>query len=124
MIADQPVALAAGQGDIVAKVHAFVRAAVAAAADGLTWSEFGELLVSLLRVTVESLDAVATMTGADKKALVLEAVAMLFDAVADRAVPPVVWPVWILARPAIRSLVLALASGAVEVVLPMVRVHT
>lgn len=124
MIHDQPASLAAGQPDIVAQVHAFVRAATAAAADGLTWAEFGSLMLALLRVTVATLDAVTGMTGAQKKTLVMDAVAVLFDAVADKAVPAVAWPVWLLARPAIRSLVLALASGAIEVVLPMVRVHT
>ena len=45
----------------------------------------------------------------------------LFDAVADKAVPTVLWPVWILARPAVRSLVVSLAAGAVEQVLQLVR---
>ena len=45
----------------------------------------------------------------------------LFDQLADKAVPLTVWPVWILVRPAIRSLVLALAAGAVEQILPLVR---
>jgi hypothetical protein len=45
----------------------------------------------------------------------------LFDQLADKAVPVVVWPVWILARPAIRALVLAIASGAIEIVLPLTR---
>jgi hypothetical protein len=61
------------------------------------------------------------MTGAEKKALVLEAVAALFDALADKAVPLAAWPVWILVRPAIRSLVLAIAAGAMEQVLRLVR---
>ena len=121
MIADQPMLASTGQPGIVAKVHAFVRSAKALAADGLTWMEFGELLVALLKVTVAALDEVAGMTGEQKKALVMDAAAMLFDQVADKAVPLPLWPVWMLARPAVRSLVLALASGAVEIVLPMVR---
>ena len=121
MIADQPMLAATGEPAIITKIHAFVRAAVAAAADGLTWQEFGELLVALLRVTVAALDEVAGMTGADKKALVMDAAALLFDAVADRAVPLWMYPLWLVARPAVRSLVLALANGAVEIVLPMVR---
>jgi hypothetical protein len=36
-------------------------------------------------------------------------------------VPRVAYPIWILARPAVRALVLALAAGAVEQVLPLVR---
>jgi hypothetical protein len=53
--------------------------------------------------------------------MVLEAVASLFDALADKAVPVSAWPLWMLARPAVRSLVIALASGAVEQILPLVR---
>lgn len=121
MIADQPMLASTGQPGIVAKVHAFVRSAKALAADGLTWREFGELLVGLLKVTVAALDEVAGMTGEQKKALVMDAAAMLFDSVADKAVPAYVYPLWLIARPAVRSLVLALANGAVEIVLPMVR---
>lgn len=121
MIADQPMLASTGQPSIVDKVRAFVLSAVVVAADGLTWREFGELLVGLLKVTVAALDKVAGMTGEEKKAVVMEAAALLFDMVADKAVPAYVYPLWLVARPAIRSLVLALASGAVEIVLPMVR---
>ena len=121
MIADAPVAAAATTDTLFSKVQAFLQAAKAAAADGLTWMEFGSLMVALLRIAIHTLDTIQTLTGAEKKELVLEAVAALFDSVADYAVPAVVWPVWLIARPAIRSLVLALAGGAVEVLLPMVR---
>lgn len=122
MIADAPVAAAAKHLTLLQQVTAFLGAAREAAADGLTWSEFGELLVALLRLTIATLDTVSGMSGPEKKAVVVEAAGVLFDTVADRAVPLVVWPVWLLARPAIRSLVLALAGGAVEVLVPMVRI--
>lgn len=122
MISDAPVTVAANlDGGLLSKVHAFVLAAQSAAAGGLTWAEFGDLMLALLRLVIAGLDAVGTMSGPDKKALALEAVASLFDAVADRAVPPLAYPLWVLARPAVRALVLALASGAVEQVLPLVR---
>jgi hypothetical protein len=122
MISDAPVAVADNLvGGLLSKVHAFVEAAKSAAADGLTWAEFGDLMLALLRLVIEGLDVANGLTGAAKKALALEAVASLFDAVADKAVPRVVYPLWILARPAVRSLVLALAAGAVEQVLPLVR---
>lgn len=108
-------------GGLLNKIVAFVETAKSAAADGITWAEFGELVVALLRLVVTFLDTVSTLTGAEKKALALDAVAGLFDAVADRAVPTLAWPVWILARPAVRALVLALASGAIEQLLPLVR---
>lgn len=121
MISSTPVQQAEHWDDLARQVQAFIVAAEQAAAGGITWSEFGELLLAFLRLAIKTADTIGGMTGPQKKAAVLAGVAALFDAVADKAVPPVVWPVWLLARPAIRSLVLALASGAVEVLLPMLR---
>ncbi len=106
---------------VAEKVQVYIASARIAAADGLTWTEFGELLVDLLRLLIEALDAVSGMTGAEKKALVVDAAGRLFDALADKCVPLAAWPVWILVRPAIRSLVLALAAGAVEPILQLAR---
>jgi hypothetical protein len=106
---------------IQARVAAFLAQARQSTSDGMSWAEFGELLIALLRLAVGTLDHIATLSGPDKKALVLEAVASLFDQLAGRAIPVAMWPVWVVVRPAVRSLVLALASGAIEVVLPMVR---
>ena len=122
MIAEAPAAAAANTtGGVLVKLHAFVESAKSAAADGLTWSEFGELLVAFLRMAVSLYDDVVGMTGEEKKAAVLDGVAALFDAVADRCVPLVLWPLWGLARGPVRLLVLALASGAIEQLLPLVR---
>ena len=121
MISDKPMTAADSTPGLRTKVRAFITQAKAAAADGLTWVEFGELLVALLKITIATVDAYGMATGAEKKAMVLEAAGLLFDAVADKAVPLALWPFWLIARPAVRSLVLALASGAVEIVLPMVR---
>jgi hypothetical protein len=120
-IATGPLSAADEWNGFPNKIAAYIEAARLAAADGLTWTEFGELLLGLLRMTVDVLDAVLVMSGEAKKAMVLEAAGLLFDAVADKAVPVYLWPIWLVARPAVRSLVLALASGAVEIVLPMVR---
>jgi len=106
--------------DIARSVSAYIVAAKLAATDGVTWAEFGELLLGLMRIAIRAAD-IMQVPGFVKKELVLEAVASLFDSVADRAVPAVAWPVWILAKPAVRSLVLALAAGAVEQLLPLVR---
>lgn len=121
MITDFPLAAAGERDGLLDKISAFVREARATAADGLTWSEFGELMLALLRLVVSVLDTVSNLTGEQKKALTMQAVADLFDAVADRAIPPLAYPIWVLARPAVRALVLALASGALEQVLPLVR---
>ena len=123
MIAAAPVAAAANLEDgLLAKISAFIATSRSAAADGITWAEFGELMLALLRLVVTALDTVSTMSGSQKKALALEAVASLFDAVADKAVPAAVYPLWILVRSPVRSLVIAIAAGAVEQLLPLVRV--
>lgn len=109
-----------GDADAMGKVIAFVTTAKVAAADGLTVAEFSELTVALLRVavsTVDSLDA----AGDKKKEWVLESVSALFDAVADKMIPTLAWPVWIILKPAARSLVLLAASGAIEAILPLLR---
>ncbi len=120
MIADAPISAASRFTDVVNAARAYIATAKVAAADGLTWAEFGELLVGLLRLSVQAAD-VLNVPGDQKKAVVMEAAAALFDAIADKAVPTVLWPFWLLARPSVRSLVLALASGAVEQILPMMR---
>jgi hypothetical protein len=120
MIADAPLAAGSQFTDVVNAARAYVVTAKAAARDGLTWTEFGELLVGLLRLAVQTVD-VLNVPGEQKKAVVMEAAAALFDAVADKAIPTLAWPLWVLIRPSVRSLVLALASGAVEQILPMVR---
>jgi hypothetical protein len=120
MITAAPTAAASQFTDVFYAARAYINSATGLAADGLTWVEVGELLMGLLRLTIQAAE-VLNVPGEQKKAVVLEAAAWLFDAIADKAVPAVVWPMWILARPAVRSLVLALASGAVEILLPMVR---
>ena len=121
MISDAPVAAASNMAGIYEKIGAFIATAKSAAADGLTWAEFGELLIALMRLAIATLDTVAGLSGAEKKAVVIDAVGLLFDAVADRAVPLAVYPLWLLVRSPVRSLLIAVASGAVERLLPLVR---
>jgi hypothetical protein len=116
-----PAAAAAPFDTLAAQLGAFFAAARSAAAGGLTWQEFGELLVSLLRMCVTTLDTVEGLTRDEKRAVVLAAAASLFDLVADKAIPVVAWPFWLIVRPAVRSLVLAIAAGAMEQILKLVR---
>ena len=120
MISNAPMSAGQQFTDVVNAAKAYIAAAKVAAADGLTWVEFGELLVGLLRLAVQTVD-VLNVPGEQKKAVVMEAAAALFDALADKAIPTIAWPIWVLVRPSVRSLVLALASGAVEQILPMLR---
>jgi hypothetical protein len=121
MISDAPVKATTPFQDIADKVSAFIAAAKDAARDGLTWAEFGELLTALLRLSVQTLDAVATLTGPQKKEIAVEAAGALFDTLADRCVPLLAWPLYVVVRPVVRSLVLAIAAGTIETLLPLVR---
>lgn len=125
MIASTPLDVStSGSMSPLERAKAFVVAARAAAADGLTWREFGELMVAMLRMLIQAYDAAPMLSGAEKKQMVLDAVVSLFDSVADKAVPRAAYPLWVIAKPAVRSLVVAIASGAVESLLPLVRAST
>lgn len=119
-IAEAPLAAASSVQQVLDKIRAFVDSAVSMAQDGLTISEFGELTVALLKVTIASVDSIP-IDGPSKKAWVLEAVAMLYDSVADKVIPLPLYPLWLLVRSPVRSLVLAVAGGAIESILPLVR---
>jgi len=106
-----------------AKVRAFVAVAIGDAKDGLSIAELSELTIALLRLVMDALDSIPA-DGEQKKAWALQAVADLFDAVADSCVPLLARPIWFLLRPMVRQLVLAAASGAIEQLLPLVRMAT
>jgi len=107
--------------NIVMQITTFLSSAREQAATGMTWQKFGRLLIDLLHQAVTGLDAISGLSGPEKKVVVLTAVAALFDSVADRCVPLTVYPFWTVIRPATRTLVLAIASGAIESLLPITR---
>lgn len=120
MISAAPVTIAADLPSLAEKVRAFIAAAKSAAVNGITVSEFGELSVALLRVAIEAADAIP-VDGAERKTFVLNALGLLFDELADKAIPALAWPIWIIVRPAARQLLLLIAAGAIESLLPLVR---
>ena len=120
MISSAPVTATQDLPKVSDKIQAFVAKARERAADGLTVSEFAELTVALLRVVMAAVDSLPD-DGEQKKKWVLDAVAMLFDALADKAVPTMAWPIWLVVRGSVRSLVLMAASGAIESLLPLIR---
>jgi len=117
MAEESPSAVAA----IDAQISSFLADARRTAADGITWQEFGSLFVSLLHLVTDTLDRVTSLSGVEKKAIALTAVAVLFDTTASKCVPLMAYPAWALLRPALRAFVLALASGAIESMLSIVR---
>lgn len=121
MISHAPLAATSGLLTLADQARAYVIVARAKAADGLTIAELSELIVSGLRLGIATVDGVAEMTGAERKAQVLELAGRLFDEFADRAIPLALYPLWLLVKPAARALTLSLASGAVESLLPLVR---
>ena len=120
MISSKPLARAQDLLHIRDKIKAFVVTAKGLARDGLTVSEFAELAVALLRVCIDTLDSIPA-EGADKKAWTLEAIGMLYDELADKIVPAWAWPFWMAVRAPVRQLVLLAAAGAIEQLLPLVR---
>jgi len=120
MVSDAPVAAAGPFLTLEEQLRAFVATAKVKAADGLTVAEFAELVVAMMRVAIATVDSIP-VDGAARKAFVLNAVAFVFDALADKCVPLVAWPMWIVLKPTMRVIVLAAASGAIEVLLPLVR---
>jgi hypothetical protein len=104
-----------------AAVLAFIASAKLKATGGLTVSEFGSLATELLKLAVAGLDPLPTLDGPAKKAWALSCIGSLFDSVADACVPTLAWPVWFILRPAVRSLVLAAAGGALEQILVLTR---
>lgn len=104
-----------------ASVVQFIGTARLKAGNGLTVSEFGSLVVELLRLAVVGLDTISTLDGPSKKSWAMSCVANLFDAVADACVPFAAKPIWWIVRPAVRTLVMSAAGGALEQILLLTR---
>lgn len=119
-ISDMPVVAAGEASGLTAKVQAYIETARVRAADGITVAELVELILSAMRIAIEAVDALS-VSGAEKKRIVSDLAAMLFDEFADLCVPTFARPAWWLLRPAARSLCLSAAAGAVESLLPLVR---
>ena len=121
MISTAPVQATQDLSVLGDKVSAFIAIAQLKARNGLTLSEFGELVVALLRVVMSTVDSLPA-EGSEKKQWALDAVAALFDSLADGCIPILAWPIWILVKPAARSILLLVVSGAIESLLPLVRI--
>ena len=102
-------------------VLALIAGARLKAAGGLSVSEFGSLVVEVIRLAVAGLDTISTLDGEAKKNWAIACVGTLFDAVADSCVPLLARPVWWVIRPAVRTLVLSAAGGALEQILMLTR---
>ncbi len=108
------------QSGLAAKVNLFIDEMTAKAIDGLSLTEFVELLVAAMRICIESLETMM-LDGPNRKIVVLSVVQTLFDRFSDSVVPIYLLPAWWIIKPAFRSLCLSLAAGTVEVLLPLIR---
>jgi hypothetical protein len=107
--------------DLNLQVHQFVASAKASAKGGLTVAEFVDLAQQLLKIVVTGLEQV-NAPGADKREWALDAIGLLFDAVAPAVVPVWLYPVWPLIRGSVRQIVLAAAGVVLDrLALPLVR---
>jgi hypothetical protein len=102
------------------KVRGYIVEARLKARDGLTVAELSELIVSAMRIAIAALDSIP-VDGAQRKEIVIAFVGDMFDEFADKVVPLVAWPFWIVAKPTVRIVALAVASGATEALLHIVR---
>jgi hypothetical protein len=120
MISSAPTIAACDLPSLAEKVRCFIAVSKSAVAGGLTVAEFGELLLALMKLAIDAADAIP-VSGAERKVFVLNAIALLFDEIADKAIPTLAWPIWLILKPAARQLLLLIASGAIESLLPLVR---
>ena len=117
-LAAAPVAKAEGELTLAGKVTAFINEAVLQAKGGLTLVECGHLLFALLALAMSAADEWRNVPGTQRKTWVLDAVGRLYDALLPFMPLPVRVPI---VSGVIRQVVLALASGAIEALLPTVR---
>jgi hypothetical protein len=120
MISSAPISASSDLPSLAEKVRAFIAVAQSAASGGITLAEFGELLMALMKIAIDAADAIP-VDGAERKAFVVNAVGLLFDGLADKAIPALAWPFWLILKPAARQLLLLIVSGAIESLLPLVR---
>ena len=96
--------------EVVASINQWVASVRLAAVGGITVAEFGAVLVQTLQLAIRTANMIPNDSD-QRRALAVEAVAKVFDAVADRCVPVVLLPVWWIVRPAVRAAILAAVAG-------------
>lgn len=96
--------------DAVASINQWVASVRLAAAGGITVAELGSLLVQTLQLAIRVANLIPNDSD-QRRELAVEAVAKIFDAVADRCVPMLLLPVWWIVRPAVRAAILASVAG-------------
>jgi hypothetical protein len=107
--------------DYMDQVAAFLNTVHKRSADGTTVAELAQNTVDAMRLTMSLLETVSSLSGEEKKAEVLKLVAYVFDTYSDSCVPLLAKPLWWIAKPALRAIVMQVASGVVESLLSAMR---
>lgn len=102
------------------RVTSYVASVRAKVSDGLTVAEFCDLTLGGMRLAIACVDELS-VDGPQKKQMVIDLAGSFFDEFGHLLVPPFLRPTWWLFSAAVRSLVLSLAAGAVEALLPLIR---
>ena len=101
------------------RIVAYIAETKIVASDGLTISEFAELLFGAVRLSVQGVEHVSGLTGPQKRELVQSVAGDIFDNLIMFCIPLPLKPVWWLVAPAARSLCVSLAGGLIEVLVPL-----
>lgn len=119
-VSDKPVEIFEFREDTLrGRIVAYIAEAKIVANDGLTISEFAELLFGAVRLSVQGVEHVAGLTGPQKRELVMSIAGDIFDNLIMFCIPLPLKPVWWLVAPAARSLCVSLAGGLIEVLVPL-----
>ena len=104
--------------DLRGRVIAFINAAKNDARGGLTFTEFGRLAFSLVTLCMATADEYRGLPGAERKKWVMAAAEVLFDSLLPLLPLPARIPG---VSSMLKSVFLAVVSGAIESLLPTVR---
>jgi len=120
VISSQPLLIASEKRGLHDRVTAYIAATREKAADGLTIAELVELTIGAMRLAIAAIDEL-DMAGDAKKQLVTDLAGNMWDEFGRLLLPAALRPAFWLLGPTLRSLVIALAAGAVDALLPLVR---
>jgi len=90
------------------------------ASDGLSLQDFSAIFFGSLRLAIAAVDSIP-VDGVERKKMVMEFAGTIFNKYADRIIPLYLYPAWLLVKPAVRLLLMSIAAGAIEAILPLVR---
>jgi len=90
------------------------------AEDGLSLQDFSAIFFGGVRLAIAAVDGIP-IEGSERKRMVMHFAGTLFDKYADKVIPIYAYPFWIVVKPAAKMLLMSLAAGAVEAILPLVR---